>query len=182
MKYTNSEQKTYDNSKLHAKNWNELSERERFLAFIDWQKNYGHTHADKKVEPFLGLNINDQSTNWLKTVREALQLSAQSVADKMGITRSGYSYLEKNEELGSISLNNLKKAAEAMDCEFIYAIRPKNRMPFSIQIWQKILPAVFHHPYFFRNTKKHKPLMYSHVAVKQFYDTDFRRSQGWTIK
>lgn len=173
--------KNHNNAELHSQHWNELSEHDRYLAFLYWQKNYSHTNADKRIEPFINLNISEQPTNWLKTVREALQISAQTVADKMNLTRSGYSYLEKNEEAGSISLQNLKKAAEAMDCELIYAIRPKNRKLFSLQIWQRILPSVFRHPYF-KTTRKHKPFMYGEVATKQFLDTDFRRSQGWTIK
>jgi predicted DNA-binding mobile mystery protein A len=62
---------------------------------------------------------------WLRAVRGAVALSQDQVARKLGTKRQSYSDLELAEERGSISLNSLQRAAEAMDCEFIYFIVPR---------------------------------------------------------
>lgn len=62
---------------------------------------------------------------WLRAVRDAVALSQDQVARKLGIRRQSYSDLELAEERGSASLNSVQRAAEAMDCELIYFIVPR---------------------------------------------------------
>jgi predicted DNA-binding mobile mystery protein A len=62
---------------------------------------------------------------WLRAVRTAAALSQDKVARKLGTTRQSYSDLELAEERGSASLNSIQRAAEAMDCELIYFIVPR---------------------------------------------------------
>ena len=56
-----------------------FSTKELNLAFEIWLRNYEHRASDAEVIPF------------------------QSVAEKMGVTRSGYSQLEASEEEGTIT-------------------------------------------------------------------------------
>lgn len=64
-------------------------------------------------------------TGWIKTVRTALSMSGAALARRLGSHRSLVSYLERAENDGSITIKKLKDAAEAMNCELIYAIIPK---------------------------------------------------------
>jgi len=41
------------------------------------------------------------------------------------MTRQAYADLEAAEERGAISLNSLRRAAEAMDCELVYVVVPR---------------------------------------------------------
>jgi predicted DNA-binding mobile mystery protein A len=43
----------------------------------------------------------------------------------MGITPSGLSHLERREASGAVTLEALRRAADAMDCELVYAIVPR---------------------------------------------------------
>jgi hypothetical protein len=55
------------------------------------------------------------------------------------VNQSTYSRLELSEEAETITLNKLRMAAEALDCELVYAIRPKCRKPFAEIIWAGVI-------------------------------------------
>lgn len=62
---------------------------------------------------------------WLRAVRSVLGFSQEQVAKKIAMTRQSYAGLEAAEQRGAISLNSLQRAAEAMDCELVYFIVPR---------------------------------------------------------
>lgn len=62
---------------------------------------------------------------WLVTFQEAIGMSVASLADRLGISRNSvYSSIEK-ERLGSISVKQLEKLADAMGGKLVYAIVPR---------------------------------------------------------
>lgn len=62
---------------------------------------------------------------WLRAVREALGLSQQAVANATKVKRQTLLKFENAEAEDRITLRNLRRVAEAMDCELVYAIVPK---------------------------------------------------------
>jgi len=62
---------------------------------------------------------------WLKTIRMALAMTEEQLASRLGITRPGITQLEIGEMQDSVKLSSLRKAADALDCELVYAIVPK---------------------------------------------------------
>jgi transcriptional regulator with XRE-family HTH domain len=58
-------------------------------------------------------------------VREAIGLTQRTVAERAAVKRQSYSQFEVAEEKGSISLASLRRAAEAMDCELVYFVVPR---------------------------------------------------------
>lgn len=62
---------------------------------------------------------------WVKTLREALSMSAEQLANRLGLTRARIVQLENAEAHDAVTLRTLKEAANAMECEFVYAIVPK---------------------------------------------------------
>jgi predicted DNA-binding mobile mystery protein A len=62
---------------------------------------------------------------WLRAVREAVGLTQGHVAEKAGVKRQSYAQFETAEEKGTITLGSLRRAAEAMDCELVYFVVPK---------------------------------------------------------
>ncbi|MEJ1972964.1 MAG: helix-turn-helix domain-containing protein [Lacunisphaera sp.] len=62
---------------------------------------------------------------WLRAVRQALGLSQAAVAKKAAITQQAYAQFEKGEVAGTLSIGNLQRAAEAMDCELVYFLVPR---------------------------------------------------------
>lgn len=63
---------------------------------------------------------------WVKTIREALSMSAEQLSRRLGLTRSRITQLENAEMHDAVTLRTLKETANAMGCEFIYAIVPKD--------------------------------------------------------
>src|SRR5579864_2270893 len=65
---------------------------------------------------------------WVKAVREALGMSAQKLADRLGVKRPRIAAIEKAEKTGATTLKTLRQAAEAMDCVLVYAIVPRTSL------------------------------------------------------
>jgi len=63
---------------------------------------------------------------WLRAIREALGMSVAQVAQRMDITRGRILEFEKAEADDRITLGSLRRVAEAMDCQLVYAIVPKS--------------------------------------------------------
>ena len=82
---------------------------------------------------------------WLRAVRAAVALSQDQVARKLGIKRQSYSDLELAEERGSASLNSVQRAAEAMDCDLIYFIMPRESIAGTYSELARIHDPEFRH-------------------------------------
>lgn len=63
-------------------------------------------------------------TGWIRTLREALGMSSDVLAGRLGCTRENISRLEQREKKGTISLATLKNVAEALDCTLVYCLVP----------------------------------------------------------
>lgn len=62
---------------------------------------------------------------WLKLMRQALGMSGAQLARKMGVTRGLISNTEKAEVEGRVTIKKMQEFAEAMECEFVYCMVPK---------------------------------------------------------
>lgn len=69
--------------------------------------------------------IRRPSKGWLRAVRDAIGMTRSGVAKRMGTSRQSYTTLEQAEADWSITLKSLHRAAEAMDCEVVYFLVPK---------------------------------------------------------
>lgn len=58
-------------------------------------------------------------------MREAVGLTQAEVAERAGVKRQSYAEFENAEKRGSITLSSLRRAAEAMDCELVYYVAPR---------------------------------------------------------
>lgn len=67
----------------------------------------------------------ERPETWLKAVRTAIGLSAAEMAKRLGVVKWDVYKLEKSEEKASIQIGTLRRAAEAMGCELVYAVVPK---------------------------------------------------------
>lgn len=71
------------------------------------------------------VNAAKPARGWLRAVREALGLAQGGVAEKLAVTRQAYADYEAAEARGTITLNSLQRAAEAMECELVYFLVPR---------------------------------------------------------
>jgi predicted DNA-binding mobile mystery protein A len=70
---------------------------------------------------------------WVRAVRDALGMSADDLGRRMGITGASVRSIEKNEQAGGVRLSTLRRAAEAMDCEVVYALVPKESLDATVK-------------------------------------------------
>ncbi len=62
---------------------------------------------------------------WISTMRRALGMSADQVAQRKGVSRNAVYQAERSEKEGAVSLKQMERLAEAMGGRFVYAIVPK---------------------------------------------------------
>jgi len=70
---------------------------------------------------------------WIRAIRDALGLTGEQLARRMGVQRQRVNTLEKNEVAGTATINSVKKAAEAMDCVFVYALVPRDSLQANVE-------------------------------------------------
>ena len=71
---------------------------------------------------------------WIRSIREALGMSGRQLADRIEVEQSRIPEMEKTEIHGNITLKSLRRAAEAMNCEMVYAFIPKTSLDASVRI------------------------------------------------
>src|ERR1700732_3645364 len=63
---------------------------------------------------------------WLRAIREALGITLNQVGKNLGATRQRIKSFEHAERRDRITLASLRRVAEAMGCELVYAIVPQS--------------------------------------------------------
>ncbi len=71
---------------------------------------------------------------WIRSMREGLGMSGRQLAERIEVEPSRIPEMEKAEVHGNITLKSLRRAAEAMDCDLIYALVPKSSMESAIRV------------------------------------------------
>jgi predicted DNA-binding mobile mystery protein A len=61
---------------------------------------------------------------WLRAIREAIGMTGQQYASRLRVAWQSMDDLEKSEAAGTITINSLRRAAEALDCRLVYAVIP----------------------------------------------------------
>jgi predicted DNA-binding mobile mystery protein A len=62
---------------------------------------------------------------WIKAIREAIGMTTGQYAKRLGVSQPRVAALEKAEADGVVTLKSLRQAAEALDCDFVYALVPR---------------------------------------------------------
>ena len=62
---------------------------------------------------------------WIKAIREAIGMTTGQFARRLGVSQPRVAALEKAEADGVVTLKRLRQAAEALDCDFVYALVPR---------------------------------------------------------
>lgn len=66
---------------------------------------------------------------WIRSLRQSLGMSMRAFSSRIGFKEpASVKELERNERLGTITLDTLKRAAEALDADFVYAVVPRKSL------------------------------------------------------
>ena len=86
-------------------------------------------HLDEHIDAARPLTrIPRPERGWVNAIRRALGMTEAQLAERMGITQSSLHRLESSEAAGTIGLDSLRRAAEALDCEVAYVLVPREQL------------------------------------------------------
>ena len=82
----------------------------------------------------VGLDLGHRPTRgWIRAIREALGMTTAELGQRMGLTQSRVSQIERSEELGSIRIDTLERAALALNCQVHYVFVPNEPLEDMVQ-------------------------------------------------
>ena len=69
--------------------------------------------------------INRPKEGWVRTLRKALGMSSPQLAERLEVSKSQASQMERMEVEDRITLKQLRRVAEVLDCDLQYALVPR---------------------------------------------------------
>lgn len=124
--------------------------------------------------------FNTGQEGWLKQVRKASFLTTEHLARNLNISKGTYTKYEEHEQKGTITLASLARAAEAMDCELVYGLRPRNQKRISIGIWQSLAKVALEHGWLQKCDQRKRANALAYIAKKLMEDPQFKREKSWS--
>lgn len=89
---------------------------------------------DKRLQSFASLKDSPPPMRgWIRAIRDALGMTGEKLAWRIGVQKQRIVALEKGEVEGTVTMNSMKKAAEAMDCVFVYALVPRDSLEANVE-------------------------------------------------
>ena len=65
---------------------------------------------------------------WIRALRDALGMSSTDLARRMGVSQQRVPAIERGEQDMTIKLDTLMRAADALDCDLVYALVPRTSL------------------------------------------------------
>ena len=89
---------------------------------------------DKRLAPLRNSEaLTRPPRGWIKSIREALGMTAAQLARRLGVSQPRVTAMEKGEVQGTLTLDNLEKAAHALDCRLEYVLIPRDPLSDTIR-------------------------------------------------
>jgi predicted DNA-binding mobile mystery protein A len=68
------------------------------------------------------------SNGWIKSIRTALEIPLSEMARRLGVNSTTVLAAERNEVANTITLAQLKRMADVLDCDLVYALIPRKSL------------------------------------------------------
>src|ERR1700742_2138191 len=89
-------------------------------------RNLQLNQLDRRLEPYRATRkVSRPAKGWIRAIRQALGVSSGELARRLGTSRQLPLQLEKGEAEDRITLKSLRVAANALDCDLVYALVPR---------------------------------------------------------
>ena len=95
--------------------------------------NLRRSQLDHFFEQLKQVNLAKPKQGWVKEIRESLGMSMQDLGSRLGVIKQRIERIEKDELSKKVTLETMHKAAEAMDCQFVYFLVPNSNLDQAIQ-------------------------------------------------
>jgi predicted DNA-binding mobile mystery protein A len=105
-----------------------------YICFIMNRKKLVIKQLDRELRAWKKLSPYSVPTQgWIKTIRKALDMSAEQLARRLNISRRRVVALEGAEQENGTTLRSLKQAANALNCDLVYALVPRTSLQETIE-------------------------------------------------
>ena len=74
------------------------------------------------------LDITTPSKGWIRAIRDALGMTARQLSERLGVTQQSVARIEKEETSGSVTIKNMRRIADSLDCVFVYGFVPRTSL------------------------------------------------------
>ena len=89
------------------------------------------------LESISGLRQQAPRRGWVKAMRDALGMSAAQLANRLSVSRAAVYQLDERESSRAVSLKQLDKAADALECDVFYTFIPRSTVEQTIRAQAK---------------------------------------------
>ena len=104
------------------------------------QKQLIQEQLDATLKQFSKLaSVNRPLKGWIRAIRDALGMNIRQFADRFGVSKSRIYRLEQDEITGSLTLKTMNRAADELDCIFVYGFVPRTSLKDTIRKQAKSL-------------------------------------------
>ena len=89
------------------------------------RRDLARKHLDRRLSQFQPASAwTRPPRGWIRAIRDALGMTAEQMAARLGVSQPRVMAMEKAEEQDRLTLQSLRRAAEALDCTLVYALVP----------------------------------------------------------
>lgn len=93
------------------------------------QRVQAQRQLDKKLLPLRDNSALIRPSNgWIRAIRRALGMTSGQLGARMGLSQSRALRIEQGEVAGTLSIDTLERAAQALDCRLVYAFVPNDSL------------------------------------------------------
>lgn len=79
-----------------------------------------------KIDQLIDLkDISRPKEGWIRSFRKALGMSGPQLATRLGVSKAQASQMERMELEDRITIKQLRRVANALDCQLVYALIPR---------------------------------------------------------
>lgn len=93
-----------------------------------WDKKLIREQLDKKLANLKEFAEHKLFGGWIKTIREALDMTSGDLASRVGVNQSRIIHMEKSEIEGNIKISTMQKIADSLDMDFVYGFVPRTSL------------------------------------------------------
>jgi predicted DNA-binding mobile mystery protein A len=89
------------------------------------QRALARKNIEKRLSPLRNMVTQRPQRGWIRAIREALGMTTEQLAKRIGVSQPRVIALEKAETEDVVMLKTLREAAAAMECELVYMLVPR---------------------------------------------------------
>jgi len=95
---------------------------------------FARKQLDQKLSKFVDIKQSQPPMRgWIRAIRDAIGMTGEQLANRISVKKQRVVALEQGEVSGTVTINSMKKAAEAMDCVFVYALVPRDSLEATVE-------------------------------------------------